>query len=339
MRGMVVFGMERRIDIDQAKGMAILLVVFGHIVARADPVGVEWYEPLRRAVYAFHMPFFLYLSGLVSVLCGAAMLPPQRWRGLLASRAWRLLVPFFGLGLISVLGKLVVQRFIYVDHVPESLAAGMASLVWHTADSADGSIWYLFVLFVVALSTPVLLWVDGGRLRLLVAVAAGLYFGSLPPYVYADHVGRYAIFFVAGVWAGRQGAAWTGFMDRHYRGLLGLLGIALAAVAVFGAHWPVAAILLPVGLLSMPALHGLVRHVSAGFGQVFHWLGRYCFMIYLFNTIFIGLAKGVLLRVVSWDGTHFLPFAAALMVAGVILPVALKFYALNRVPGLRRSTD
>ena len=50
--------MERRDDIDRAKGLAILLVVFGHLVARADPADVAWYEPLRRAVYAIHMPFF-----------------------------------------------------------------------------------------------------------------------------------------------------------------------------------------------------------------------------------------------------------------------------------------
>src|SRR6516165_3886939 len=42
---------EWRPDIEQAKGLAILLVVFGHLVARQDPEGVHWYEPLRRAVY------------------------------------------------------------------------------------------------------------------------------------------------------------------------------------------------------------------------------------------------------------------------------------------------
>ncbi len=74
--------MERRADIDSAKGLAILLVVFGHLVARADPAGVTWYEPLRRAVYAFHMPFFLYLSGLVAVLSGMLTVPPPAWPGI-----------------------------------------------------------------------------------------------------------------------------------------------------------------------------------------------------------------------------------------------------------------
>jgi fucose 4-O-acetylase-like acetyltransferase len=78
--------MERRADIDRAKGLAILLVVFGHLVARADPAGVDWYEPLRRAVYAFHMPFFLYLSGLVAARSGMLLAPKAAWRRVAAGR-------------------------------------------------------------------------------------------------------------------------------------------------------------------------------------------------------------------------------------------------------------
>lgn len=138
---------NRRQDIERAKGLAILLVVFGHIVARADPLRVEWYEPIRRAIYAFHMPFFLYLSGYVAVLSGALFLPPEKWRRLLASRARRLLLPFLALGLLTVGGKIVAGFFVFVDNRPASLVTGLENLFWHTADSPALSIWYLFVLF------------------------------------------------------------------------------------------------------------------------------------------------------------------------------------------------
>jgi hypothetical protein len=62
-------------------------------------------------------------------------------------------------------------------------------------------------------------------------------------------------------------------------------------------------------------------------------------MIYLGNTIFIGLAKGVLLHFVSWDGAHFLPFAAALMASGVFGPVALKQAVFRQFRVLDRLTD
>jgi len=62
-------------------------------------------------------------------------------------------------------------------------------------------------------------------------------------------------------------------------------------------------------------------------------------MIYLFNTLFIGLAKGMLLRVTSWDGAHFLPFAIALACAGTFGPVALKQVAFRRAKILDRLTN
>jgi len=109
----------RRLDLERAKGIAILLVVLGHIVAREAPPGVEWYEPLRQAIYRFHMPFFLYLSGTVLVLSGAAATPPAAWPGLLRRRAQRLLLPFFLLGLLILAAKLAARMpNVEIHHYP-----------------------------------------------------------------------------------------------------------------------------------------------------------------------------------------------------------------------------
>jgi fucose 4-O-acetylase-like acetyltransferase len=323
----------RRNDIDAAKGLAILLVVFGHIVARADPAGVDWYEPLRRAVYAFHMPFFMYLSGMVAVLSGALVRP-----GLMAARARRLLAPFFALGATIVCGKELAARFVFVDNRPESLLSGLGSLIWHTAESPALSIWYLFVLFVLSMAAPLLVRMDGGGLRWLAGVGLLLYCVPLPAYLYLDHIGRYAVFFALGVWAAAQGEGWTRFVDRYWGWLLATLLAALAVIAGFGASWPAWLELLPAGALSMPALHGLVRHLPVRCGSGFYWLGRHSFMIYLFNTIFIGLAKGILLRVTTWDGPHFLPVAMALMASGVLGPILLKRLVFRRIEILDRAT-
>jgi fucose 4-O-acetylase-like acetyltransferase len=332
-------GSPRRTDIDAAKGLAILLVVFGHLVARADPAGVHWYEPLRRAVYAFHMPFFLYLSGMVAVLSGAVLAPLSGWPKLCASRATRLLVPFFGLGLLIICGKLIAAHFMFVDNLPATLGAGLASLVWHTAVSPALSIWYLFVLFVVTLATPLLLRGQARRWPLLTGVFLLLYLLPLPAYIYLDHIGRYAVFFALGVIAAVHETRWLALVDRIWPALFIALLLVLAGIAAFGAAWPPALTLLPVGALSMPALHGLVRRFSCNTAQVFLFLGRYSFMIYLFNTLFIGLAKGLLLRLTFWDGPHFPAFALALMAAGTLGPIMLKHLVFRPIRTLDRLTD
>jgi fucose 4-O-acetylase-like acetyltransferase len=315
---------NRRQDIEQAKGLAILFVVFGHIVARADPLRVEWYEPIRRAIYAFHMPFFLYLSGIVAVLSGALFTPPAQWAHLLRARARRLLAPFFALGALTVAGKVAAAHFVFVDNQPASLAAGLGDLLWHTANSPALSIWYLFVLFALSIVAPILVWADHGRLRYLLISGLCIYFLPLPPFLYLDHIGKYAVFFGIGAWAAGQGDHWNAFVDRSWPYFLIVLLCAVAAVGCCGAAWPVKMDLLPIGFISMPALHGLVRNLPVRFAPIFLWLGRNSFMIYLFNTICIGLAKGLLLRVTSWDGAHFLPFAIALMISGSLGPILLK---------------
>lgn len=57
------FDMKRRVDwIDIAKGLCILLVVFGH--------ELTWDDGLRYAIYAFHIPMFFILSGMTVFLSG-----------------------------------------------------------------------------------------------------------------------------------------------------------------------------------------------------------------------------------------------------------------------------
>jgi fucose 4-O-acetylase-like acetyltransferase len=325
-------------DIERAKGLAILFVVFGHIVARADPLGVAWYEPARRAVYSFHMPFFLYLSGMVAVLSGAVFVPPVRWLHLMRARAQRLLVPFFALGILVVFGKAFAEHFLFVDNQPASLAAGMLNLLWHTGNSPAISIWYLFVLFTLTVTAPLLVWLDRSRLRVLFIVCLVIYFLPLPQYFYLDHIGKYAVFFASGALAASGGEKWSKFVDRVWSYFLMLFLCCLSLVACFGATWPEKLDLLPIGILSMPALHGLVRHKALPFASVLLWLGQNSFMIYLFNTIFIGVAKGLLLHVTNWDGGHFLPFAALLMISGSLGPVLLKKTVIQRVKLIDRYT-
>ena len=315
---------NRRLDLDRAKGMAILFVVFGHIVARADPQNVFWYEPVRRAIYTFHMPFFLYLSGIAAAFSGALFLPPEKWPALARSRCRRLLVPFLLLGTAIVLGKCLAARFIFVDNRPAGVAPGLENLFWHTAKSPAISVWYLFVLFVLSVVAPVLVRAGHGGMRWLLAFMLLLYFLPLPQYVYLDHISRYAVYFAIGAYAGSRDTGWTRFVDRSWHPCLAVFAAALAGVACFGAGVPEKIFLLPIGLISLPALHGLVRNAALASAPVFLWLGRNSFMIYLFNTICIGLVKGVLLRVTSWDGSHFLPFAVVLMLSGCLGPILLR---------------
>lgn len=330
--------MTRRLDIDRAKGLAIALVVFGHIVARQDPAHVTWYPPLRRAVYGFHMPFFFYLSGMVAWLAGHATAPPETWPRLLRARARRLLLPFALMALLITLGKLAASRFIHVDNAPTGLFAGLLDTVWRPLDSPAYSLWYLAVLFLLSISTPVLFALAGKRLWPVVALFAGLQFAAIPWHFYLAETARYGLFFTIGLTAGRLGEAWTCWIDRWRLPLLLLFSAGFVLVAAAGAAVPFHLRLVLLGIVAMPALHALVRFPCLSSERTLATLGRYSLMIYLFNTIFIGLAKGALLLATSWNGAHFVGFTVALMASGLLGPILLKRAVLRSIPPLDRMT-
>lgn len=323
--------MARWAELDRAKGLAIILVVFGHLVAREDPAGVAWYGPLRMAVYLFHMPFFLYLSGFVTVLSGADKAAPA---ALARRRAPRLLLPFLGFGLLILAGKLALGQVVAVDNLPTGFGAGVWTLLWDTGHSPATSVWYLLVLFVYVVVLPA---VSRAGLVALLALGLVLFVLPVPSVAYLDRICGYFIFFAAGVAAARGGERYLAIVDRFrwpaLAAFAALLTLAWSGwVPVLGAGHK--AWMLGIGLLSMPALHGLMR---AWQPSLLAWLGRFVFPIYLLNTICIGLAKAMLLPVLGWESATFTGFAVELMAAGLFGPVLAAVLLARATPAVQRQ--
>jgi len=336
----------RQEDLDRAKGLAILLVVFGHIVAREPPAGNEWYVLAKMAVYLFHMPFFMYLSGYVTFLSGAARLRPSAWGDLLSTRAMRLLLPFLIFGIATIVGKMSLGPYLYVDNAPVSAGSALLNLVWHTDESAAHSVWYVAVLFIECLLTPVLLLVLRGRTSLLLLLAAVLYTLPIPHVMYLDEVAEFYVFFVLGGVAADARDRWLMWVDRYRTefwlafaaGVIGVTTAVVVGVAPVDIPRPNWAMLV-CGILSAPALHSLVRQGPLAHSASLLTLGYFTFAIYLMNTPCIGLAKAIMLKAIPWDGPNFLIYAPVLMAAGVFGPILVKRWLLRRVPFLDRITQ
>jgi peptidoglycan/LPS O-acetylase OafA/YrhL len=184
------------------------------------------------------------------------------------------------------------------------------------------------VLFVYSAALPPLLRAGGGRLGVAALIALGLFCLPVPAIAYLDRICGYAVFFVAGLCAAGS-ANWISLVDRWRWWLLGAFTVALALIVagVLPGGRPDAAgnraVLLGVGLLSMPALHGLVRAAPFARSRLLLSLGEASFSIYLLNTILIGLTKGLLLLALPWDASAFPLLAVAMMLAGTLGPIAI----------------
>lgn len=102
--------MKERIGyIDSLKGLAILLVVMGHVIPHFYP---NWREVLYEdgntsamslwmIIYSFHMPLFMFCSGLF-----ALRIKEYTWKAVVSTimkRACTLLLPFFAAGYLKYL--------------------------------------------------------------------------------------------------------------------------------------------------------------------------------------------------------------------------------------------
>lgn len=130
--------MQQRLQyIDRLKGLAIILVVMGHVFGFSQPD-----DGIIAFIYTFHMPLFMFLSGLVAV-------PPKPRKLLVKWR--RFLVPFFVVGLSFAFYRgFTVAGFF--------------------RDGSKCGYWYLWVLAIFYLALSAFRFVGKGRRGLVADV-------------------------------------------------------------------------------------------------------------------------------------------------------------------------
>ena len=308
----------------------MILVVLGHIY---DPNGPEWANTFRKVIYSFHMPFFMYLSGYIFIYTGN-QLTREGYTGYFLKRANRLLVPFFALAIVIIGGKFVASYFVSVNKPVNDLFSSLYHVLFSTEKSPVLTIWYLFVLFVFSVITPVVLRVVSFSAAMAIAVGMHLIFliaiynERMPSDFYVDRIFMFYVFFMAGCLAAHHMTVWEDVVQRWW-------GIAFAVfvVTVFITIDHEYRYIL-AGMASIPALHGLVRWTILDDSKFLLWLGDNAFTIYLFNTIFIGVVRGLVALAVV-PSQHMVLLYALSLPAGLLGPILLR-YLMVRLPVGRR---
>lgn len=106
---------SRDISLDIMKGIAIVLVVIGHVITAVRPADYK-YDPVFRFCYSFHMPLFIFISGW---LTGCKSDDKIRKRSWILNRFYRLMIPYMiwtaVKGVIS--GRYDLIRLLFVEPV------------------------------------------------------------------------------------------------------------------------------------------------------------------------------------------------------------------------------
>ena len=325
----------RYLEIDVAKGMAIALVVWGHVVSSngTPPQGNGWYQALNNLIYLFHMPFFMFLSGVVAGIGYKPLKNWAGWRAFVQQKSIRLMPAYLLFGLAVVVGKLVAGSFMHVDNLPPSVFEGVLAVFLYPSQSAAGFLWFIYTLFWFYLTLHPLMIMSGNRPAALVLVGLALQWLPGMDLFMINRYFAFFLFFYVGVWAGVRYALFLSVI--RSRGAWAFAGF--AAMLGWAAFSEVPKVL--VGLASVPALMWLAdKALGNRWGNLCHQVGTLSFSIYLLNTICIGVAKGVGLKLVPWDGLNFLIYAPALFVVGLAAPMLVRQQLFCRIPWLEKIT-
>lgn len=325
---------QRLIDIDKAKGLAIFLVVFGHIVATDMPANNEWYAASKFIIYKFHMPFFMYLSGIIFAHTYPELNGISDYLRYVKRKTMRLLSGYVTFGIVIFLGKLFFSSFMHVDNLHADFIAEILKLLAIPSQSAAGSLWFIYVLMEIYILFPLLLILRVSTIN-LVFIGILIHFLPVPQLFMIDRLFEYFLFFSLGMLSLRFYSHYTNILDRFFFLFFTLFIISFLTIPYCAA--PISKLI--IGIASLPALHGLVRRKIVMSRSIFNIYGKYTYSIYLLNTIFIGLSKGIFLEFTSWDGNNFLFIAPVLLFMGIYAPIFVKIHVFSKTPTLNRLTD
>jgi fucose 4-O-acetylase-like acetyltransferase len=313
--------------LDQAKGIAITLVVFGHL-AEPRELADAWYGVAKAGVYLFHMPLFFALSG---VGAGLALEGPPPWPRVWRTAAKRIRLLAHGYVLLGLCALLWTQL---AGGSVAGATERLARLAWDPIGGPLQQLWFLYVLAIYQVTLVPLARAAGRHLPFYIALSLALQGLPLPRVFCLSMAGRHAIFFLVGIWIGLR---WRASGSPVRRPLAVAAGVSLL---VAGMAWrihdgPLEACRTLAGLGSI-AVALAIAPITGGLGAM---LGRRSYAIFLIHPLILGVLRPSLERAGAWgSGPAFVLAAAASTAIAVLVPVVLKERILRRSKYLDYAT-
>jgi fucose 4-O-acetylase-like acetyltransferase len=323
---------KERIELlDNAKGLAIALVVLGHIVGREFPKGNNWFIVFRDSLYSFHMPLFMFLSGFVLFYSYKKVQNIDEYKNYAIKKFYRLIPGFLLFSIIIFLGKYVSQFYMHVDN-PVNEFKDFIKIFIQPIKSFSFYLWYIYVLFEYYLFIPVFLVLTKNNYKYILSISfvisALTYFVNVTTLFALNQFCEY-LFFIC----------WGGFVSKNYRSIFDLFAkskygfLILFFCALIAGYY----LKLPkifIGFISIPAIIALLSTQLFSKAEHLSMLGNYTLPIYFMNTIFIGIGKGIIFKFTNWDFHNFIFIAPVLFLMGLYPPIFVKKYLLRYVPVL-----
>ncbi|MES2354982.1 MAG: acyltransferase [Pseudomonadota bacterium] len=304
----------RRLEwVDCAKGIGILLVVYGHLGRGALSAGLTANADamllIDSLIYSFHMPLFFFLAGFSFRKSSEKR---DTWQ-FISGKVGSLLYPYLVWSILQGIVHVLLSRWTNYPRTFQELV----SIPWQPI----GQFWFLLALFwLFALNTFLAVWLRRAALWVSLACAVVLYALNPPslPFI-PSQVFANLIFFNVGWLVSMHEES----ISRLHVGLrsLGLLALVFIAGEFWfhhaGFRYNQAPFLLRLslalsGIALVICISGKLRGMIL---RIFAYLGRYSMPIYLMH-ILIAAGLRILLQ-------HYLDIDNLMIHVIIIMPITL----------------
>jgi fucose 4-O-acetylase-like acetyltransferase len=331
--------------LDSARGLGIVLVVFGHALGGLidSPLGVgqDVFRRMFFVIYTFHMPLFFLLSGLL-ITKRLEKGKKAFLKALVSSFIW----PYFLWSIVQF--TLIYALGALVNRPAANYWPVILSLPWNTVSQ----FWFLYALFWMHVLAATLLARVGREGFVMIALAAKALALVLPLPVVAKLVCNHAFFYAVGVWLATVGLEVMITRQRIWvRSLLlpvvaaAAIFVTLAAVPQYGADLPLLGAASPeIANLAwrFPAMAAAVFGVAAVIGlaslpqfsdtRLLTSIGRMTMPIFVLHVMFIAGSRIMLTQ--TGLVTDPLLLLIILVLAGLTGPLIVE--RITRALGLNR---
>ena len=264
--------MKNKIDwVDNAKGLGIVLVVFGHVWRGVFAKGLlnsnDTFLFIDYVIYSFHMPLFFLISGFFI----SNSFAKYGRKELIINKLKTIMYPYFIWSVIQILINVLLSKY-----------TNNSSDLWSILKVVYEPIapfWYLYSIFLMYMLSAILKNID---IKLKIFIGAILYILPSTNIVLVDNLFNFYIYFVLGSFLFKKIYGFNKPILSLFFGIPLFLISFYCYTTVFNIN--------DVRLYLMPALIGIFIILSLskiiGPNKVFNYFGNKSLVIFLLHIFF-----------------------------------------------------
>lgn len=307
------------------KGLAILLVVFGHIANRSDIVfNHEIYVIIKNLIYIFHMPLFFFVSGVLAFKSIQSK-SELHFFSYIKLKVIRILYPYFIFGIITIYIKLFREHSDFYNYI-----STIGDLFYNPLNPYIGSVWFLYVLFTYLLILPFLVKISKKSFLLLLVPLFILYFIDLKNSFFGLNLSvKYLIFFVLGGYYFNNRKMIIRFIEKINHFILFILIILFFLFSFLYFNYFYIFKFIATILAILISLK-IMLNIKGAIANLFNLLGDNTMTIYLISPFIITLSKLILMKISLFSDYSFFIAASVITFLAILIPILLKKNIFNK---------